>query len=71
MTSDLTSNIRLLNSSPFIMRCNAPARWWSIPVVPNPLCATDRFNVRQHFHGPAFKGSVSRDRDKCLDMRQE
>ena len=57
-------------------------------VVPNPLCATDRFNVRQYFHGPAFKpvcfllillayrwanfsGSVSRDRDKHLDMRQE
>ena len=40
-------------------------------VVPNRLCATDRFNVRQYFHGPAFKGSVSRDRDTRLDMRQE
>ena len=28
----------------------------------------NRFNVRQYFHGPAFKGSVSRDRDKHLDM---
>ena len=58
------------------------------PVIPNPLCATDWFNVRQYFHGPAFKpvcfllillaygwanfsGSVSRDRDKRLDVRQE
>ena len=52
-------------------------------VVPNPLCATDRFNVRQYFHAVSFllillaygwanfSGSVSRDRDKRLDMRQE
>ena len=63
-----------VNGKRYVQGCHEPEKFenhCSRAVVPNPLCATERFNVRQYFQGPAFKGSVSCDRDKRLDMRQE